>query len=165
MEEIKKICYLCTKEKCLSEFPKDKHNKDGHTYDCRVCRRQKEKLWRAENKDVVKEINFRSKDKRKEYYDSEIGINSSRKAHLKRKFNITLEEYNKISEEQGHVCQICKKPETCIRNKFLCVDHNHTTGKIRGLLCNNCNRAIGLFAENTEFLKNAINYLNNFKNK
>lgn len=160
MENTEKICCRCGDKKSLSEFGKDKYNPDGLRYACKMCIRDKDKLWRDENKDVVKAINLKKKDKRKEYYDSEVGINSSRRAHLKRNFNITLEYYNELSEKQNHVCAICKQKEIYYRNKVLCVDHNHETGEIRGLLCNTCNRALGLLKDNSEFLQSAIEYLN-----
>ena len=74
-------------------------------------------------------------------------------------FGITLEEYNEILEKQNKVCAVCEKPETSQRLSFLSVDHCHKTNKIRGLLCNNCNRAIGLLKEDIETLEKAINYL------
>lgn len=81
-----------------------------------------------------------------------------------KKLGITLEEYNKLLEEQDNKCKICLKEETCINIKtnkvqHLCVDHSHATGKVRGLLCTNCNRAIGFLQEDTEFLKRAIEYI------
>jgi hypothetical protein len=67
-------------------------------------------------------------------------------------------------ELQNGVCAICGKEEYSkdrIGNiKQLCVDHDHTTGKIRGLLCNNCNRGLGFFQDSSEYLKSAIAFLN-----
>lgn len=64
---------------------------------------------------------------------------------------------------QGGVCAICKKPERHRSNgpkvKRLAVDHDHTTGEVRGLLCNNCNRALGLFGDDVTALQAAIDYL------
>lgn len=66
--------------------------------------------------------------------------------------------------EQGGVCAICNQPETHTssrsrRVKMLAIDHDHKTGHIRGLLCNNCNRAIGLLGDDIETLLNAVEYL------
>lgn len=52
-------------------------------------------------------------------------------------------------------CQICNEQD----RRELCVDHDHVTGKVRGLLCDNCNKALGLFKDNSQFLTNAIRYL------
>lgn len=84
------------------------------------------------------------------------------KAHkLKQRFGITLEEYNKIFSSQGGCCKICGTHQKDFE-KSLFVDHNHKTGKIRGLLCSRCNAAIGMMKENCDWLKNAIDYLNLF---
>ncbi len=86
-------------------------------------------------------------------------------AYLLKKYGITLEEYRKRLSKQNNVCAICKQPETAvIKNKLIAmpVDHCHKTGKTRGLLCTKCNRGLGLFDDNTEFLTNAINYLKSY---
>lgn len=82
---------------------------------------------------------------------------TKRKSMLKHKYGITLEEYQNLLTEQENKCAICK------REIQLCVDHDHVTGKTRGLLCHACNRAIGLLKENEEILINAINYVNKYK--
>jgi len=61
-------------------------------------------------------------------------------------------------EEQEHKCAICSTSDADL-DKLLSVDHCHTTGKVRGLLCNNCNLALGNFKDKIENLKSAINYL------
>ena len=61
-------------------------------------------------------------------------------------------------ESQGHVCATCDK--TCISGMRLAVDHCHVTGKVRGLLCCNCNRALGLLKDDPKILANLIDYLN-----
>jgi hypothetical protein len=72
--------------------------------------------------------------------------------------NITLEDYNKMFEKQNGCCAICNKHQIEF-NKKLSVDHCHKTMIIRGLLCNHCNIALGYFKDNTDYLKNAIDYL------
>ena len=79
-----------------------------------------------------------------------------RKARLKREYNSTPNEYKMLFENQGGCCAICgSRPE----KKILSVDHNHDTGKVRGLLCNPCNMAIGNAKENPLILYNMIKYL------
>lgn len=87
-------------------------------------------------------------------------------ANLRRRglatYGLTIEEYEQIAEAQGHRCAICGERETTLRNgklQRLAVDHCHTIGRVRGLLCNTCNRAIGLFRDNVETLRKAIDYL------
>lgn len=74
---------------------------------------------------------------------------------LKKK-GITVSDYDRMFVEQHGVCAICEQPELTRR---LSVDHNHATGKVRGLLCHRCNVAIGLFKENVDVLSSAIGYL------
>lgn len=83
---------------------------------------------------------------------------------LKRKFGIGIDEYNKMLKKQNNSCAICKSTTTQDRrtNNFP-VDHCHKTGKVRGLLCNHCNRALGMFKDNIESLKSAISYLEKYK--
>lgn len=82
----------------------------------------------------------------------------NRRAKLKKAYGISQEQYDEMFKAQGGTCGICKRfiPH---RGEHLCVDHCHTSGEIRGLLCGNCNRAIGLLEDSTEFLSNAIKYL------
>ncbi len=80
------------------------------------------------------------------------------------KYKITSIEYEQLVIAQNNKCSICDKPEISIdktngKLRDLSVDHNHETGKIRGLLCTGCNIGIGLFKENSQILKKAIEYL------
>lgn len=91
---------------------------------------------------------------------------NTRNDYLKRSFGIEIADYEAMLSMQDYGCAICgKKDDTLLRSgvyKRLCVDHNHKTGKLRGILCENCNRGIGLFKDSQELLENAINYLNQF---
>lgn len=82
---------------------------------------------------------------------------------LQKLYRITLDDYNQLLTLQKHVCAICKQPETNMQatgTKFsLAVDHCHTTGKVRGLLCSSCNRAIGLFNHSSDTILSAVKYL------
>lgn len=81
----------------------------------------------------------------------------SREWQLRSKFNISQTQYEQLSEAQNHVCYICKGRDDF--SNYLAVDHCHTNGHIRGLLCRNCNRALGQFQDNVDFLERAIVYL------
>lgn len=77
---------------------------------------------------------------------------------------ITLEDYERLLEEQGGVCAICKQPETQTRHgriKELAVDHDHTTGLVRALLCHACNVAIGYLRDDPDLARSVANYLEN----
>lgn len=87
-------------------------------------------------------------------YNGKLQYNSRRKYALKRKYNITVEEYNSMMHLQENKCAICGD-----MSEKLCVDHDHKTGKVRGLLCSNCNTSLGKFKDSIQILKNAISYL------
>jgi Recombination endonuclease VII len=154
-----KKCSKCKQEKELIEFAKDKHNPDGLTYRCKECRNLHYNTYYKNNPEKQKLKNDSQKENRQKFYSSDKGIISSRKAHLKRSFGISLKQYNEMSESQNHICAICHCPENCYRNSVLSVDHDHKTGEIRGLLCSSCNRALGLLKDNITNLINAIKYL------
>lgn len=81
---------------------------------------------------------------------------------LKRNYGLSSEKYQKLLDHQNGTCAICGKEEKIeIKGKLLslAVDHCHTSGDVRGLLCNNCNRGLGLFNDSIESLTNAISYL------
>ena len=88
---------------------------------------------------------------------------NSRANHLRSKFQIDNELYLKLLNEQNGLCAICFKKEKYIgtggKVMRLSVDHDHTTGKIRGLLCNSCNRALGFLLDDPEVTNSATKYL------
>ena len=85
-----------------------------------------------------------------------------RQTHLRVKFDLSLDDYDLMLAAQNGVCAICKQPETHLRNgklKALAVDHDHKTGKIRGLLCSDCNTGIGKLKDSIDVLTSAVQYL------
>lgn len=85
---------------------------------------------------------------------------------LKKKYGIAIDDWQKMYDEQGGVCKICGKPETKVDRRqgvvrSLSVDHCHNTNKVRGLLCSDCNTAIGLFKHDESLLNRAIEYCKN----
>lgn len=81
-----------------------------------------------------------------------------RRAYLKRHYGITLEQYNALLEKFGGRCWICKKHQEEFV-KYLNVDHDHTTGEVRGLLCYTCNRNLIGRHRDPELLRSAASYL------
>jgi hypothetical protein len=73
-------------------------------------------------------------------------------------YKITAEAYRRMWRAQDGKCAICREPERSERNQMLCVDHDHVSGHVRGLLCSHCNRAIGLFRDDPAVLKRAAEY-------
>lgn len=76
-----------------------------------------------------------------------------RAVRLKREYGLTLEQYSQMLVDQNHQCPICELEVKLV------VDHNHDTGKVRGLLCGKCNKGLGIFADDTSRLTRAIVYL------
>lgn len=84
-----------------------------------------------------------------------------RRYNLKSKYGLTMSDYESMFNSQGGVCAICgEKPRGEGRFGRLVVDHNHSTGMIRKLLCSSCNRALGWFRDDTNLLSAAIDYIN-----
>jgi hypothetical protein len=89
-------------------------------------------------------------------------INTKRReSDLKRKYNITPEEYNRIFEEQEGKCKICETPQSELK-KRLAVDHCHHSGKVRGLICSRCNTGMGNLRDDPKLLEKAKQYLESF---
>jgi hypothetical protein len=80
----------------------------------------------------------------------------SRKSHLKRKYGLTIEQYEELSSLWDNKCAICKNPPN---RQSLDVDHCHKLGHVRGVLCDICNKILGMANDNTAILKDAIVYL------
>ena len=81
-------------------------------------------------------------------------------AHFVKSYGITIEEYNKMSVAQNHTCAICKSTGSGRDGNRLVVDHCHSTGVVRGLLCWPCNIGIGMFKDKPDILTSVIAYLN-----
>lgn len=83
------------------------------------------------------------------------------KRNNEKKYGVSYEEYCDMLEKQDHCCAICGGVETHRRKKNLSVDHCHTTGKVRGLLCSECNTGLGKFKDSLDLLEKAKEYLQN----
>jgi hypothetical protein len=77
-----------------------------------------------------------------------------------RKRGITVESYETMRDAQGNTCAICKLPDERGR---LCIDHDHVTGKVRGLICRACNLALGYFKDDSARMRTAAKYIEEFK--
>ena len=85
----------------------------------------------------------------------------TREYQLKTHYGISIEEFNKLFDDQNKACKICNKQNTCGKNWH--VDHCHQTGKIRGILCAKCNQALGMVYDDIKILQNMIQYLEDNK--
>jgi hypothetical protein len=133
-----KVCTKCKEEKPKTEFYTKPGSKDGLYSWCKPCATQ---------------INM------ERYYKDP---RASKDRALRRNYGITIEQWDILFEQQGGRCAICYTFEPGYKNTFV-VDHDHDTGVVRGLLCNNCNRSLGLLKDSTTVLKSAVSYLERFK--
>ena len=78
---------------------------------------------------------------------------------IKTRYGLTQEQYDTVLKSQNGLCAICGTDDPGSNRKNWCVDHDHKTGRIRGLLCNNCNRGIGLLKEDLFVFESAMVYL------
>jgi len=149
-----KICSYCNQQKPMKEFSKDKYNTDGVKTACSECCKQQTKNWQLNNiehRRVYKQ-KYNSTHKKQRHV-------SMRIAALRRNYGLSKEQYDLMILKQNNECPICHNKFDEITHKP-CVDHDHTTGKTRKILCQQCNFGLGRFYDNTTFLSNAINYLN-----
>lgn len=134
----------CTKCKGLfpsEAFGKRERNPSGLRSWCKKCEH-------AYNKEL------RTRLLKEDYLGTRL---KERRDNLKRCYGISLEDYDVKLKEQNGVCDICGLE--CSTGRRLAVDHDHSTGKIRSLLCGNCNKGLGKFQDNPELLIKAADYL------
>jgi len=131
---IYKVCTQCDIEKDQTHFNKHKLGKQGLNPVCRSCRTERQRKHRTE-----------------------FGYGST----LKSKYGITYSDYLSMLEAQQNKCTICgdEFDSTSLGAKAPCVDHCHVTGKVRSILCRNCNTALGHVKENVDILKSMIAYV------
>lgn len=147
---MEKTCTKCIKSQDIEQFPVHKNYKDGRTTWCRKCLSIQSKNWHKNNKGRSYEISRNSYRKNPDV---------KRNSKFKSRYGITLEQFEKMSKAQNDTCAICTKHKSECKNNKLFVDHCHETNEIRGLLCNECNAALGFFRDNEDLLLSAIDYL------
>jgi hypothetical protein len=152
--EGKKGCKKCGQVKDLADFDKEKRNTGtkgkGVASACKACRRPAEKAWRQNNAEQVAAT-------QSAWCRANLRELTIAKFVRKTKIPFTVEQYEAMLISQNGVCKICRHLSS--DGKALHIDHCHTTNKIRGLLCNNCNNGLGRFNDNAETLRSAISYL------
>jgi len=144
-----KTCCDCKQEKPLEAFSKDKSNPDGLRYRCRGCASIKFKqdyysrpdFWRAKSASWAK----KNPEKKKL-----VQRNGDRKA----RYGLSAVDFERMLADQHGKCKICDMQMSPPN-----VDHCHSTGKIRGLLCTSCNSALGNFKDSPGLLQKAMLYL------
>ena len=151
--------------KALDEFYRCAGTRDGHRGDCKVCNleakharyladpapaKARAKRWQQANPERVNAY-YRARRLEPEVKRRE------RAGHLMRKYGMKIEQYDAMLEAQGGGCFICSRPPR--EDISLHVDHDHSTGNVRGILCFRCNNALADFGEDPEILRKAASYL------
>jgi hypothetical protein len=137
-----KKCSKCKRELNTTEFHYNKSGKYGVGHYCKKCANEEHRLR------YLSSVEYRWK---------------TRLANIKRNYGLSIEELNKKLENQNDCCAICNRPFNGSSN--FCIDHNHKTMKIRGILCKSCNTLLGIIKDDVNNLIPVYKYLSNYKEK
>jgi hypothetical protein len=141
-----KKCYKCKKEK--RKFYSDKSTKDGLRNICADCDCKKGTNWHRNNK-------VRANATHRIWYKN----NPSKiRASVLRRYGMTKEDYDRLLNIQNNKCAICEIDRSDLKKEF-CIDHDHSSGQVRGLLCSGCNKGIGLLRDDSKICLKASEYL------
>jgi len=143
-----KKCTKCELEKPITSYYNARNHKDGLRSECKTCVlliqkknpniNAKSAKWRSKNKDKVFDLNLRIR------------------------YGINLNQYNAMLEIQNHKCAVCNLDTRKLKRK-LYVDHCHISGKVRKLLCLQCNTALGMLKEDINTIENLKNYIKEYQ--
>jgi hypothetical protein len=158
-----KRCRKCGQTRALDDFYRADGGRDGHRTECKDCSLKQRKQWYRDNRERSIAYVKSWQEANPERVRASAQRNRSKKLkkmrelHLRRNFGLSIDEYERLLEQQGGGCAICQSPPT--PGISLHVDHDHGSGEIRGLLCFRCNNGIGLFRENPDLLQDAARYV------
>jgi Recombination endonuclease VII len=158
-----KQCKKCGAVKALTEYYSAAGNGDGLRGECKECSLAQRRRWYQDNRErsmaYVRAWQQASPDRVRAWRRKNRArrLEKLREIHLRNKFGLTPDEYDRMLVAQGGVCALCDALPT--PGISLHVDHDHGTGEIRGLLCVRCNNALGLFREDPDLLKRAARYV------
>jgi hypothetical protein len=167
-----KICTSCYVGRPLKDFRLNKRVLASgvvrlyRTSPCRICRRKRERKQRADMTGVPQKserVKYRRRKPREvESIGHRVHTEKTHAQHLRWTYGLSLETYNEIYDHQQGRCAICQRKPHQIpspHRRRLVVDHDHETDRVRGLLCHDCNLALGLFRDRLDLLKAALTYL------
>lgn len=162
---MEKSCKRCGEIKPLTDFHRAAGARDGHRGECIACAKAYRKQWYANNRESAianvkrwqQENAERLNAYRREHNATPERRRKQRDTYYRRTFGISADDFDAMLESQGGGCAICRKrPE---RLASLHVDHCHGTGRVRGIVCVNCNQGLGQFNDSPELLLRAAEYL------
>jgi hypothetical protein len=140
-----RTCSRCKESKPLDDYyAQRRRGTVGHQRICKACSREYLREWGKRNPDAIKR--------------------ADRKKTLKARYGISIEQYDAILKAQNGGCGVCGRPERTVQRagspiQNLAVDHDHETKRIRGLLCQPCNRALGNMGDSLEGVMRFVDYL------
>lgn len=155
-----KVCSKCGEEKPRSEFYIEKSGRVMSA--CKKCNARKVLAWRRANrdKDRAYSMRWRRDNPEKALAKSRRwSAKHARRYNLEKNYGLTVLEVERMLAAQGGRCAICGTTDWRGRNRNPMVDHDHTTGAVRGLLCHMCNFGLGSFRDSSELLEAAAAYL------
>ena len=180
MADYSKLCRLCHEYKEQRAFPNSERKGHRSTGQCSICLILKNKIryakLREQHKESKEELVAKICNKcqilkpANQYHKWAGGLEGyknecktctadiQRFAYLKKTYSLTRDMYENLYRQKQGICEICQKAKD-----KLCVDHDHKTGIIRGLLCVSCNGAMGKLGDTIEGLEKAVNYLKNHR--
>lgn len=140
-----KTCNSCNLRKEIDSFHFSNAKTEQRKSKCKDCQAKYFQEYKARNSESLR-AKWRDASKKYHTYDN-------RRAKTLKKYNLTAEDYESLCQLQEYKCKICRREITLV------IDHDHKTLKVRGLLCNACNLAIGYLEDNVSRLESAISYL------
>lgn len=149
-----KTCSQCKTTKTVDSFYKDKSHSDGHHSHCKECHKAKGREYRN---DPIRRDLLNERSRKWRLDNPEKAKKFQRNAYYKNMYGLTLDDYTEMFDNQNGLCAICNTGNSSWGK--LAVDHCHISGKVRGLLCFNCNTSIGKMNDSPSLLRKAANYL------
>jgi len=161
---LSKVCSGCKQDKPFNAFYSYVDRRLGVRYyssQCGKCKNAYGRNHYANNKEAAAKRKRRWYRRNRESILAAARSRPDRDYHAKklRGYGMDVEAYEGMQKRQGRVCAICRQPPNGKRVERLSVDHDHETGKVRGLLCRRCNAALGLCHDSIEWLQEAMKYL------
>lgn len=150
------VCTICSIIKPMDNFYRDKTKPFGYHQNCKQCQAKRVKAKRKQ--DMVWRQKQCERSKKWRLENPERNYRSVRNATLKIKYGITFDQYVEMFNKQGCQCAVCGEKESKGYGK-MAVDHDHITGKIRGILCQPCNTSIGKMQENPVLIRKLAEYI------
>jgi hypothetical protein len=152
--EGQKVCTKCHQEISILNFYRDSRRSDGRCSCCRSCILKQNKEWAKRNPEKVAQYH---RTWRKTHPETVNRL--TRRGTIKRSCGLTVEQFEHKLESQSGRCLICGSLEYSSGKSSLCVDHDHKTKLFRGLICDRCNRGLGLLGDSEVLLLRALRYL------